>query len=431
MKRRPRKEYLARCEQLEDRSLLSSLTPAQVRHAYGIDAISLPAAGQIVAGTGAGQTIAVVVAYHNPYLSNELQVFDATFGLAPLSPGQVNLAGGITNDGWAEEEALDVEWAHVMAPGAAIVTVEARSDSVSDLMAAVNAARQIPGVAVVSMSWGGTEFRGQAGYDSTFTTPAGHTGVTFVTASGDSGGLAGAQWPATSSHVVAVGGTTLQVDAQGNVISEAAWYGSGGGTSRIVARPYYQSSVERNRGRATPDVSMVADPNTGVSVYTISPSNGSGSWQIYGGTSLSAQLFGGLVAIVNQGRTLRGAGTLDGPSQTLPALYAVSANDYRDVTAGSNGYRTTRGYDLATGRGTPIGTSLVADLVGYTGQPAPQARRGRVVKRASNRSVVRPATLSVKFMRAARDLPTVAVIRPADARLTGANSRARSITHRL
>ena len=197
-----------------------------MRHAYGVDAVQFSANGQTIPGTGAGQTVAIVVASHNPNLSQELQTFDAAYGLSDPSLTQVNLAGGSTDDGWAQEEALDVEWAHAMAPGASIVAVEARSASIGDLLAAVNVARQMPGVSVVSMSWGGGEFRGQTGYDGYFTTPSGHNGVTFVTASGDSGAWSGAQWPASSTQVVAVGGTTLQTDSAGNSQSETAWYGA-------------------------------------------------------------------------------------------------------------------------------------------------------------------------------------------------------------
>jgi subtilase family serine protease len=393
MNRRHRQGFRAFCEPLEHRSLLSTLTPTQMRHAYGVDAVQFSANGQTVPGTGAGQTIAIVVASHNPYLSQELQAFDTNYGLADPSLTQVNLAGGSTDDGWAQEEALDVEWAHAMAPGASIVAVEARSASIGDLLAAVNVARQMPGVSVVSMSWGGGEFRGQTGYDGYFTTPSGHNGVTFVTASGDSGAWSGAQWPASSSQVVAVGGTTLRTDSAGNSLSESAWYASGGGLSRVVAEPSYQRSVQRSGRRSTPDVAMDGDPATGVAVYTISPSTGQGSWAAVGGTSLSAQLFGGLVAIADQGRALRGAGTLDGGSQTLPALYSVSSADFRDVTAGSNGYAATPGYDLATGRGSPGGNSLVADLVSYTGQASATTRAGRIIRRTPFRfSVPRSST---------------------------------------
>src|SRR5262249_2966483 len=157
--------------------------------------------------------------------------FDATNGLSDPKLTQVNLAGGATDDGWAGEEMMDIEWAHAMAPRAAIAVVEARSDSISDLMAAGDTAPRLPGVSVGSMSWGGDEFWGQTAYDSYFTTPAGHNGVTFVTASGDAGAWNGAEWPASSKNVVAVGGTSLRINTSGSNLGETAWYGSGGGYS--------------------------------------------------------------------------------------------------------------------------------------------------------------------------------------------------------
>src|SRR5271157_665509 len=214
---RPCKNFRAWCERLEDRDLLSALTPAQVRQAYGMNAIEFSATGQ---------TIAIVGAYHNRFVTNELYAFDGTYGLANPALSQVDLAGAQTNLGWAQEEALDVEWSHVMAPGAAIIVVEAASAKTSDLMNAVNLARNLPGVSVVSMSWGGPEFRGETTYNPFFTTPAGHNGVTFVTASGDNGSKYGADWPASSPNVVGVGGTTLWVDAAGNTLLETAWSGS-------------------------------------------------------------------------------------------------------------------------------------------------------------------------------------------------------------
>jgi subtilase family serine protease len=384
MRRQPKRIRPA-CECLEDRQLLSMITPAQLRHAYGMDSIAFGVNGQTIAGNGGGQTIAIVGAYHNPYLAAEVHAFDVTYGLSDPVLNQANLAGARVDAGWAEEEALDVEWAHTVAPGAAILVVEAQSEGLGDLMNAVNYARQQPGVSVVSMSWGSNEFPGQASYDAIFSTPAGHNGVTFVTATGDSGAAAGAQWPASSTHVVAVGGTSLTVDLPGNVLSETAWSGGGGGYSRIVAEPNYQRSVQGSGRRSTPDVAMVADPATGVPVYTISPYTGSGYWRVFGGTSLSAQLFGGLVAIANEGRQLQGVGTLDGPSQTLPALYAGAGNAYRDVTAGSNGNRAAAGYDLASGLGAPRGVWLVYDLATASTFPsavtaAPARRRSRFAR---------------------------------------------------
>ncbi|MFO0890389.1 MAG: S53 family peptidase [Isosphaeraceae bacterium] len=388
--RRPPKKLQPRLEALEDRRLLSSITPAQMRHAYGVDAIAYSVNGKIVPGDGAGQTIAVVVAYHNPYVADELRAFDARFGLPDPNLIQVNFAGNQVDPGWAEEEAMDVQWAHAMAPAATIMVVEARSPSLGDLMNAVNYARQQPGVSVVSMSWGSGEFRGQTNYDSIFSTPAGHNGVTFVTASGDSGAFSGSQWPASSSHVVAVGGTTLYTDAAGNVQGENAWSGSGGGISRLISQPSYQRGAQNTGRRTTPDISMVADPATGAPVYSISPITGKGSWKVFGGTSLAAPMFGAMVAIANQGRQFRGLNTLDGPTQTLPTLYAASSGSFRDVTAGSNGYGAGSGYDLATGRGVPKGPLLVNDLVNAATAPVSQPvsfrPKGRVIRRARRRA---------------------------------------------
>ena len=97
-------------ERLDERSLLSGLTPAVLTHAYGLDAITFSAGGQVVKGTGSGETIAVVDAFHDPYISADLHTFDQANGLADPSFTQINLAGDRINSGWAQEEALDVEW---------------------------------------------------------------------------------------------------------------------------------------------------------------------------------------------------------------------------------------------------------------------------------------------------------------------------------
>ncbi len=414
MKRRPRKNFRAWCEQLEDRNLLSVLTPAQVRQAYGMNAIEFSASGQTIQG-GAGQTIAIVGAYHNRFVTNELYAFDGTYGLSNPALAQVDMAGAQTNYGWAQEEALDVEWSHVMAPGASIIVVEAASANTSDLMNAVNFARKLPGVSVVSMSWGGPEFRGQTTYDPFFTTPAGHNGVTFVTASGDNGAKYGAEWPASSPNVVGVGGTTLWVDAVGNTLLETAWSGSGGGYSVLEPEPAYQKAVQHRGRRSTPDVAMVADPNTGVPVLVVDPSTGQGSWGIYGGTSLSTQLFGGLIAVADQGRALAGLGTLDGATQTLPLLYSVSSADVRDVTVGSNGHRATPGYDLVTGLGTPRGAALVSDLSNPNIQATIRTVPSSTKARASAKSTALPR-ISDPAMHVAID--RVRLTMPASSRLS-------------
>ncbi len=335
-------------------------TPSQIGRAYGFDQISFN--GGSVKGDGRGQTIAIVAAYDHPNVFADLQVFDRTFGL-PDPPGfkKVNQFGGTSmpavNAAWAQEIALDVQWAHAIAPAANILLVEANTASLSDLLAAVDTARNTPGVSVVSMSWGTGEFSGQGVYDRYFTTPAGHTPITFIAAAGDSG--AQAVWPAISSNVISVGGTSLSTSSSG-YSSESAWSGSGGGYSQFVSQPSYQRGVQSSGARSSPDVSMVANPNTGVAIYDSLGISGRSGWFQIGGTSAGAPQWAALVAIVDQGRALSGQPLLgDGHA----ALYSLVSTDFHDVTVGSNGNRATTGYDLVTGRGTPIANAIVRDLV--------------------------------------------------------------------
>jgi subtilase family serine protease len=304
----------------------------------------------------------------NNLRTNDLGIFDRTFGLPdPPSFRSVYFPGAQYHEsaGWMEETALDVEWAHAVAPGANILLVQAASQNPGDYANAINWARYQPGVSVVSMSYGAPESVAYSVNNGIFTTPAGHTGVTFVAASGDNGAWnnaspprVGVEWPAAVPSVLSVGGTTLYTSSNGTYQGESAWSGSGGGYSRIFAEPSYQYGVQRTGVRTVPDVAYNADPHSGVWVYDTP----AGGWQAgVGGTSAAAPQWAGLIAEVNQGRALVGLRPLDGYSQTLPALYAFSSA-FRDVTSGSNGYSATRGYDLATGLGTPIAYLLAGDL---------------------------------------------------------------------
>ncbi len=356
------------------------LSPAQILQAYGINQITF--SNGTVQGTGAGETIALVDAYDDPSIATDLSVFDQQYGLAaPPSFTKVGInASGVAstttfptaNSGWAGEIELDVEWAHAVAPGANILLVEASSASDTNLLNAVNYARQQPGVVAVSMSWGGAEFSGEGSYDSNFTTPAGHAGVTFFGSAGDNGSPQ--LWPAISTHVIGVGGTTLTTDAAGDYGSESAWSGTGGGISSYLSQPSYQqgltihngtSVISANGMRTGPDVAYDADPNTGFAVYG---SYGWGGWAQVGGTSDAAPQWAGLIAIADQGRALAGLGSLDGYTQTLPDLYKLPSSDFHSITTGSNGtYSAGPGYNLVTGLGTPIANLVVAGLVGTGG----------------------------------------------------------------
>jgi subtilase family serine protease len=345
-------------------------TPAQIRHAYGFDQITF--ANGTVTGTGAGTTIAIVDAFDDPNIANDLHQFDLQFGLPDPTFTKVNESGGTAmpaaNGGWASEIALDVEWAHAIAPGANILLVEANDNSFSNLLTAVSYAANQPGVVAVSMSWGGGEFSGETGFDSTFQTPTGHSGVTFVASSGDSG--APDSYPSASPNVLSVGGTTLNLTGSNTISSESGWSGSGGGISAVELQPSYQNGVvtQTSTWRANPDVAYDADPNTGFPVYDSYNNGTAAPWSQFGGTSDASPQWAALIAIADQGRALAGETALDGPTQTLPMLYSLPAADFHDITSGMSFGSPIEsagpGYDLVTGRGTPVANKLVADLVG-------------------------------------------------------------------
>ncbi len=355
MRMRLRRRLRPAVDRLDDRCLPSGLTPAVLEHAYGLDSVSFNTPGGAVKGDGTGQTIALIEAFHDPTLASDLQVFDQTYNLPAPPLDVVNLGGQQSNPSWGVEESLDVEWAHAIAPGATLVVVEANSQSLQSLLAAVNVARNIPAVDVISMSLGFPEATYHA--SAALTTPPGHIGITFVGASGDSGMAAGSEWPAVSPDVLAVGGTSLYVNGAGGYVSEVAWSGSGGGQSHTVAEPSYQRTFQSTGRRGTPDVAFDGDPNTGVEVYQTSPYTGLGSWQIVGGTSLGTPAWAAIIAIADQGRALQGKGSLNGATQTLPTLYVLPPSDFHSVATNHPGRAG------ATGLGSPNGGPLIADLV--------------------------------------------------------------------
>ncbi len=353
---------------------LGGFSPQQILNAYGISQTQFGT----IQGDGTGQTIAIVDAYDDPGLvstssaafsSSDLAQFDRQFGL-PDPPsftklgqdGSTNLPGTDSTHNWEIEESLDVEWAHAIAPAASIVLVECNSATFQDLVqTGVRTAADLPGVSVVSMSFGSSEFASESYYDTYFTTPSGHQGVTFVASTGDSGAPGG--YPAVSANVVAVGGTSLTLNAESSYQNELGWSGSGGGPSTYESKPSFQQNVQSSSQRTIPDVAFDANPSTGVAVYdSFAQSN---PWLQVGGTSLAAPCWGGIVAIADQGRVAAGVGTLDGPGQTLPALYSLSSADFHDVTSGSNGYQATAGYDMVTGIGSPKANLLVGNLATY------------------------------------------------------------------
>jgi subtilase family serine protease len=365
MPRVRRRGILPTLERLDARVLLYGYTPAQLTQAYGLNDVLFQTASGSVVGNGAGETIALIEAYHDPTLTNDLQVFDQTFNLPNPTLTVINQAGGAVNPEWEVEESLDVEWAHAIAPGANILVVEAKSQARQDLLNAVITASHVPGVVAISMSWGFPEVSHEAEYNPYFTTPSGHTGITFIAASGDSGAAGGVQWPGVSPYVLSVGGTSLYLGPDGSYGFEKTWYYSGGGFSRFIPEPSYQASAQKSGKRSTPDVAFDGDPNTGVQVYTASVFGGQGIWLTVGGTSLGVPSWAAIIAIADQGRALDGEGSLDGPTQTLPTLYALPSSDFHAIPPLSARHLGSAFASelLSTGRGSPVGPALVDALV--------------------------------------------------------------------
>jgi autotransporter-associated beta strand protein len=389
-------------------ALLSAqqVTPSEYDTAYGLSSLTFGS----VPANGAGQTIAIIDAYNDPNIASDLAEFDSYFGVAAPPSFQVVSETGSTTalptdsgtSGWSLEESLDVEWAHAVAPAANIILVEANSTSYSDLFTAVDWARNDPGVTAVSMSFSGTESSSvYNSYNYHFTTPPGHPGVTFLAATGDYGIYAGqgsttvaVGYPASSSEVVAVGGTTLLLaDSTGDYGSESAWGsgtssntagGGGGGISKYNSQPPYQTGIvtQSTSYRTTPDIALDADPNSGA--WVIDSYDYPGYLVGVGGTSFATPSMAGMIAIADQGRALAGEAPLDGPTQTLPAIYQLPAADFHDITTGNNGDAAGPGYDLATGRGSPIGNLFIPGLVGYNSQQPVTELSVTLTSRSSN-----------------------------------------------
>ncbi len=313
--------------------------------------------------TGGSQVIVIVDAYDYPTAEYDLGVFSNQFGLPPCTKSngcfqQVYASGTKpkANCGWAQEAALDIEWAHAMAPSARIILVEAKSSSFADLFTAVDVASSLAspngtGFGQVSMSWGGSEFSSESSNDFHFTQP----GVVYFAASGDTGGQT--IYPGASPNVVAAGGTTINRDSSGNFVSETGWSGSGGGPSKYEVRPAYQNGISTIVGskRGIPDFSFDADPNTGVSVYDSTSCQGLSGWLVFGGTSVSSPSLAGIVNLAGH--------FYSSTQQQLSTMYSdtISPNswnptDFRDILSGKAGKNTAKaGWDFVTGIGSNQG----------------------------------------------------------------------------
>jgi kumamolisin len=325
--------------------------------------------------TGGAKTIVIVDAYDDPWAGPDLAYFSDQFGI-PFTDSQFQVVyeDGVEpvldiTGGWELEESLDIEYSHAEAPNAKLYLVEAQSNSYADLLTSVLIGSNLircgqteqnlstlavgtcpttsTGTGELSMSWGSGEFSGETSLDSYFTT----TGVVYFASTGDSPGT---EYPSVSPNVVAAGGTTLRRSpSTGDFIAEAAWDSGGGGESFYEKSPSYQSKLGY-ADRVVPDVSLDANPITGVWVWDSNYFEElGGGWFIVGGTSVSSPNWAG---IVNRAGAF--AASSNAELTTIYKNLGVAA-DYRDITLGYcgpyDGYSAITGWDPCTGIGSDQG----------------------------------------------------------------------------
>ena len=318
----------------------------------GITPANLDSAYKLSTSAGSGQTVAIVDAYNDTTAASDLTTYRSQFGLPACTTASgclkiVNQSGGTTlpasDTGWAGEESLDLDMVSAICPLCHIILVEASSATDANLYAAEDEAVAL-GAKFVSNSWGGDESSTQTSDDSHFN----HPGVAITVSSGDD--ATGAEYPATSRYVTAVGGTHLVAASNTRGWTETAWSDAGSGCSAYDAKPPWQTVTTNCTRRAEADVSAVADPATGVAVYQ---TYGGSGWTVYGGTSVAAPVIAGVYAL---------AGAPGASDYAASYPYAHQSSLF-DVTSGSNGScgapicTAGVGWDGPTGLGTPNGTA--------------------------------------------------------------------------
>ena len=321
----------------------------------GLDPIELKSAYKLTGLTSGGRTVAIVDAYGYTNLERDLGVYRAQFNIPACTKANgclrvIDQNGGTSlprmDIGWAQEQALDVDAVSAACPDCKIVVVQARTPSFTNLGIAVNTAAAQPGVVAISNSYGGGDAP-----DSTYGAPYNHPGIAVTASTGDNG-YQGGSFPASSSYVTAVGGTSLVAAANTRGWSETVWSGAGSGCSTYNAALSAAASFGTGCAkRAMADVSAAADPSKGGLAVYYPSSKTTSTWGQFGGTSESAPIIAAVYAL---------SGNSAGYANAIP--YAHSGSLF-DVTSGNNGSCPTTqwcvartGWDGPTGLGTPNGT---------------------------------------------------------------------------
>jgi len=334
--------------------------PKEILRAYNADRLNL---------TGKGQTIAILI--DTLPLDSDLTTFWKECGSSTTLEQieKVNVKGGDLPQREGEET-LDVSWTSGIAPDAKIRVYASGSLSFTDLDRALDQLLadlpSRPDICQLSISLGlgesymqKAEMRTQhqkflrlAAAGVNVFISSGDAGSNPSTSGHDSNGPLQAEYSASDSAVIAVGGTSLYLQPQ----SEVGWPDSGGGLSSYFQRPVWQKDVLSGSFRAVPDVSAVADPNTGCFLVL------NNKVVQYGGTSWSAPIWAGFCALLNEARVKANKSPLPFLN---PLLYPLANKpSFRDIVSGSNGaYKAGKGYDLVTGLGVPNLDHLLQELL--------------------------------------------------------------------
>jgi subtilase family serine protease len=319
-----------------------------------LDAQELQDAYKLAGLTSGGRTVAIVDAYGYPSLESDLATYRSTMGLPACTTANgclriIDQNGGTNlprmDVGWAQEQALDVDAVSAACPDCKIVVVQADSNSFANLGTAVITASKQPGVVAISNSYGG----GDAD-DATYGTYYDHPGIAVTASTGDNG-YQGGSYPASSSYVTAVGGTSLVKAGNTRGWSESVWDGAGSGCSTYNAALQAAASFDTGCAkRAMADVAAAADPSYGGLAVYYPSSRRASTWGQFGGTSEAAPIIASVYAL---------SGNTAGYANAIP--YGHSSALF-DVTSGSNGTCPTTqwcnartGWDGPTGLGTPNG----------------------------------------------------------------------------
>ena len=302
-------------------------------------------------------TIAIITAYHNHYLKTDMDYFSSRFNLPKCNLQVYNLGRNTFNSNWAIESTLDVQWSFAINPNSKIILVEARSNNFNDMSAAIIFANKL-NPDIVTMSWGQHDL----GNNPSWTNICNNKKTCYLAASGDSNILA---FPSVTPNVMSIGGTSLLLDDNNEILLEKPWALSGSGFSKSFSKPNYQPILSSNNSnkRMGPDICSVGDPKTGVLIVANKK-----PYRI-GGTSVSAPIIAGIISLAIQHRLNNKKSpltTIPNLSNSIqPLLYNQSIyNDcFNDIITGSSGTNTaTKGFDLATGLGSIKCDSLINNL---------------------------------------------------------------------